>query len=342
MIRRLARSSGSQMRLEVTDSSHVGLCRREAQRLADAASFDATSSGRVAIAATELATNLIRHAGGGEMLLQPVGEGTERQIELLSIDRGPGIRSIERSLSDGYSTAGTAGTGLGAVRRLSATFDIHSAPGTGTVVLSRIASGSRASRKVPQIDFGAVSVAMHGELECGDGWSIVREGTRSALLVVDGLGHGAPAAAAAAAAIAAFDARPFAEPEQAMHELHRHLNGTRGAAAACALLDPEKSLLRYAGVGNIAGVIAAAGAQRGLLSHNGTLGATLRRAQQLDYPWATGSVLVMHSDGLSSRWSLAGYPDLGSRHPAVIAGVLYRDRSRQRDDATIIVASCPA
>lgn len=339
MIRHLARSSGTQMRLEVTDSSHVGLCRREAQRLADACGFDATSSGRVAIAATELANNLIGHAGCGEMLLQPVGDGPELEIELLSIDRGPGIECLERSMRDGYSTAGTAGTGLGAVRRLSATFDIYSRPGAGTVVLSRIGAGRGPARKAPEIEFGAVSVAMPGEFECGDGWSVVREGTRYALLVVDGLGHGTLAAAAAAAAIAAFGARPFAEPEQAMHELHRHLNGTRGAAAACALLDPEKALLRYAGVGNISGVIATAGAQRGLLSHNGTLGATLRRAQQLDYPWHAGSVLVMHSDGLSSRWSLAGYKDLGACHPAVIAGVLYRDRSRQRDDATVIVAS---
>jgi len=339
MIRRPTWSSGSQMRLEVTDSSHVGWCRREAQRLADASSFDTASSGRVALAATELATNLVRHAGGGELLVQPVGHGSELQIELLSVDRGPGIGCIERSLRDGYSTAGTAGTGLGAIHRLSATFDIHSCPGAGTVVLSRIGAGRRASGKAPEIEFGAVSVALRGELECGDGWSIIREGRRSALLVVDGLGHGAPAAAAAAVAMAAFDAQPFAEPEQAMHELHRHLNGTRGAAAACAVLDPEKSLLRYAGVGNIAGVIAAAGAQKGLLSHNGTLGAMLRRAQQLDYPWHAGSVLVMHSDGLSSRWSLAGYQDLGARHPAVIAGVLYRDRSRQHDDATVIVAS---
>jgi serine phosphatase RsbU (regulator of sigma subunit) len=180
---------------------------------------------------------------------------------------------------------------------------------------------------------------MRGELECGDGWSVVREGPRYALLVVDGLGHGTAAAAAAAAAIAAFGATPFTEPEQAMRELHRHLNGTRGAAAACAVLDAEKSQLRYAGVGNIAGVMVAAGAQKGLLSHNGTLGATLRRAQQLDYPWIAGSVLVMHSDGLSSRWSLPGYQGLGTHHPAVIAGVLYRDRCRQHDDATVIVVS---
>ena len=341
MTRRLLHTSGEQMHLEVTESTHVGACRRAAQHLADLARFDATSAGRVAIVASELATNLVRHGGGGELLLQSFADEHGRQIELLSIDRGPGIDCVEHSLRDGYSTAGSAGTGLGAVRRLSAVFDIYSRPGAGTVVLSRVGA-RRPARSASQVQFGALSVAMHGEIECGDAWCLAHEGGRHALMVVDGLGHGPLAAAAAAAAVAAFGARPFAEPEEAMHELHRHLNGTRGAAAACAVLDAENSLLRYAGDGNIAGVIATAGAQKGLLSHNGTLGAMLRRAQQLDYAWPAGSVLVMHSDGISSRWSLSAYEDLSARHPAVIAAVIYRDRTRKHDDATVIVASrCP-
>jgi len=341
MTRRRVHSGGHQMHLEVTDSTHVGACRREAQRLAELARFDATSAGRVAIVASELATNLVRHGGGGELLLQPVADEHGLQIELLAIDRGPGMYSVERSLRDGYSTGGSSGTGLGAVQRLSAAFDIYSRPGAGTVVLSRV-SPRKSARRSPQVEFGTISVAVHGELECGDAWCLAHEGGRHALMVVDGLGHGPLAAAAAAAAVAAFGARPFAEPEEAMHELHRHLNGTRGAAAACAVLDAENSLLRYAGVGNIAGVIATAGAQKGLLSHNGTLGAMLRRAQQLDYAWPAGSVLVMHSDGISSRWSLSAYEDLSARHPAVIAAVIYRDRARKHDDATVIVASrCP-
>lgn len=333
-------SSGNQVRLDVTDETHIGACRRQAQRLAAAWDFDDTSAGRVGIVATELATNLIRHAGGGELLLQPVSEGGQRQLELLSIDRGPGMVSLERSLRDGYSTGGSSGNGLGAVSRLSATFDVYSRHGAGTVVLSRIAARAPARRaRPPKLQFGTVSVAMRGEIECGDGWSVADDGTRQALLVVDGLGHGAPAAVAAAAALAAFGARPFAEPEEAMRELHLRLGGTRGAAGACALLDEEKSQLHYAGVGNIAGVIAAAGAQRGLVSQNGTLGAMVRTARQLDYPWREGSLLVMHSDGLSSRWSLALYGELVTRHPAVIAAVLYRDVSRGgRDDATVVVA----
>lgn len=338
MTAQLARS-GSQMRLEVTDSSHVGQCRREAQRLADTWRFDATSAGRVAIVATELATNLVRHGGGGEMLVQPVSDGTATQLELLAIDRGPGMGSLQTSLRDGHSTRGSAGTGLGAVSRLSAVFDVYSRAGAGTVVLSRVAARGRTPGKAPHLELGTISVAVRGEFECGDAWCIACQDGRHALLVVDGLGHGTLAAAAATVAVTAFGERPFEEPEAAMRELHRQLNGTRGAAGACAILDPEKSQLRYAGVGNICGVIAVAGAQRGLLSHNGTLGAVMRRVHQLDCPWSAGSVLIMHSDGLSSRWSLAAYADLATHHAAVIAAVIYRDLSRPRDDATVLVAS---
>ncbi|HYM29193.1 MAG TPA: ATP-binding protein, partial [Steroidobacteraceae bacterium] len=239
MTAQIARS-GSQMRLEVTDSSHVGQCRREAQRLADAWHFDATSAGRVAIVATELATNLVRHGGGGELLVQPVADGPATQLELLAIDRGPGMGSLQTSLRDGHSTKGSAGTGLGAVSRLSAVFDAYSRAGAGTGVLSRVAARSRTTRRPQDLELGTISVAVRGEPVCGDAWSIACQDGRQALLLVDGLGHGILAAAAATVAVTAFGERPFAEPEDAMRELHRQLNGTRGAAGACAILDPEK------------------------------------------------------------------------------------------------------
>jgi hypothetical protein len=76
---------------------------------------------------------------------------------------------------------------------------------------------------------------------------------------------------------------------------------------------------------------------RGLVSHNGTIGVEVRRLQQFDYESPAEALLVMHSDGLQSRWSLEAYPGIMHRHPALIAGVLYRDYSRQRDDLTVCV-----
>ena len=334
---------GAQMRLEIKEASHVGACRRTAQDLAGAWQLDATAVGRVGIVATELATNLIRHAGGGEILVQPIHYDGRLEIELLSIDRGSGMPA-EQALVDGYSTGGGgAGNGLGAVRRLSAAFDLYSQPQAGSVVFARVGAEERGRHKRgDSLELGAISVAMRGELECGDTWALAADGARHALLLVDGLGHGTFAAVAATAAAVAFAEAPLVAPEETMRTLHRKLAGTRGAAAACALLDTGGTQLQYAGVGNISGTLVQGETQRGLMSYNGTLGVRLTRARQLEYPWSAHSVLVLHSDGLSARWSLAAYPGLLARHAAVVAAVLYRDQVRDRDDATIVVARAAA
>jgi anti-sigma regulatory factor (Ser/Thr protein kinase) len=331
---------GAQLCLEVSDSSHVGACRRAAQRLAETWRFDETGAGRVGVVASELATNLLKHATAGVLLAQPVETGTTVQIELLAVDRGPGMASVDECLRDGYSTGGTSGTGLGAVRRMSAVFDIYSQLGKGSIVLARVASSAGPSRSAlltSDTQFGAVSIPISGESECGDIWSVAADESRYSLLVADGLGHGPLAAVAAAAAADAYAAQPFDPPQMMMQMLHRRLGGTRGAAAAYAVFDESVSKVRYAGIGNIAGCIIAPGMRKGLMSHNGTLGLSLSRSLGLDYDWPARAMIVMHSDGLSNRWSLEDYPGLAQCHPAVIAAALYRDFSRDRDDSTVVV-----
>jgi hypothetical protein len=91
-------------------------------------------------------------------------------------------------------------------------------------------------------------------------------------------------------------------------------------------------------VGNISGVIVQNAQTRSMVSYNGTVGHELRKVQEFQYPWPANGLLVMCSDGLSNRWEFRRYPGLAMRHPAVIAGVLWRDHNRGRDDATIFVA----
>jgi hypothetical protein len=226
---------------------------------------------------------------------------------------------------------------------MSSTFDMHSMEGKGTVVLSRItgkrvsALQDRAARRVP-FEFGAISIAVAGEVECGDIWRIAEDESRISLLVADGLGHGPLAARAAEAAASAFAARPFDDPSMVMQNLHLALTGGRGAAAACAQLRPNELEVNYSGVGNIGATIATSERSRGMVSHNGTLGVQLLRVQQFAYEWPHASHVIIHSDGLSARWTLSSYPGLQARHSGVIAAVLYRDFARQRDDATVVVA----
>jgi anti-sigma regulatory factor (Ser/Thr protein kinase) len=317
--------TATQRRHVIRDDSAVGEARRDSQRIAEAAGLNTTDVGRAGVVATELAKNLLRHGGGGELLLQPVVHGS---MELIALDRGPGMADVHKCMRDGFSTSSTPGTGLGAVRRLSAEFDIHSEVDRGTAVMARIGTAVKAP-------FGAISTPIEGELECGDTWRLAHRKEGTAVTVIDGLGHGVLAARAAVAAAGVFEQDPFMGPRAQMERMHQTLNGMRGAAGACAQVQGQDLL--YAGIGNISGRLCDSETSRGLVSHSGTLGYQSPRVQQFEYPPRKAALLIMHSDGISARWDLAKKQGLGNRHPAIVAAVLYRDHSRGRDDATIVV-----
>jgi anti-sigma regulatory factor (Ser/Thr protein kinase) len=325
------------MRLAISEQSDVGECRRTAKRLAERCELDESAVGKVCIVATELANNVLRHGGGGEVLMQVLDDGLARELEILALDRGPGMADVERCLRDGYSTSGTLGAGLGAVSRLSTIFDVFSVPSRGTVVLSRTRARAEQSAGTRGPQFGAISVALAGEIECGDTWRIADHGTTLSVMVADGLGHGSLAAVAAQAAARAFAERPFDEPARVMQNLHQGLLSSRGAVAACAHLQAEAARVEYAGIGNIYGALVGKERSRGMVSHNGTLGVQAPHTRQFAYEWPREELVIMHSDGLSARWNLTEHPGLFSHHPAIIAAVLYRDMARKRDDATVVV-----
>ena len=156
------------------------------------------------------------------------------------------------------------------------------------------------------------------------------------ILLADGLGHGPLAADAANRA-----KRVFGEtrggPLILMEAMHRALQSTRGAAVAVAEIDPAGRSVRYCGVGNIAGVIASANDSQHMVSMNGIVGHQAMRTREFTYRWDQNSLIVMHSDGISGRWQLSGYPGLAGRRASVIAAVLFRDLRKTSDDATVLV-----
>src|SRR5262245_38968592 len=123
---------GEGVALAVPESSQVGEARRAAVALADGLGFGEADAGKVALVVTEAASNLVKHGGGGELLLGVLERDGVAGIEVLALDRGPGMADLGRCLRDGYSTAGTRGTGLGAIARLSSGFEVHSADRRGT------------------------------------------------------------------------------------------------------------------------------------------------------------------------------------------------------------------
>lgn len=327
-------SNRSHTRHDVHETSQIGEARRNAARLAERAGMTPEGCNDVAIVATELATNLVNHARDGALLMRAAGFGCAG-VELIALDRGPGIGDLSRCLVDGYSTRGTPGNGFGSMRRLSAQFDVWTEP-AGTAVLARLGTFPR----IDALEIGSVCLALKGEQRCGDSWS-VREGEGSLLnlLLVDGLGHGFDAANAADAAVAAFDVGTENEPREQLERIDRELRGTRGGAVAVAGLDRTGRKIRFCGVGNIAARIDSGTSTRGLVSSNGIVGGQYRRSETYSYDWPAGALLVAHSDGLQTRWDLGRYPGLRNRHPALIAAVLYRDFARGHDDVTVVVVS---
>lgn len=331
-------SAPVQAQCPVHDESQVGAARRKARLVAEMASLDEVMVEHAAIVATELSTNMLRHAGGGDLLIQEITDDDFKGLELLAVDRGPGMRDVRRSLEDGHSTRGTPGTGLGAARRLSTIFDVYSEPDRGTVVLSRI--GSSATGKSSETRWGAVLTSAPGESVSGDQWAIVRGTDSLSLMVVDGLGHGMRAHDAAREAVTVFLAHAQEQPGAILIRLHEALHSSRGAALAIARVDLRSSTVTYAGIGNVAGVIVRTdGQQHGLVSNNGTIGAESISVREFQYEWRTGETFIMHSDGLRTRWSVKERAGLASCHPAIIAAVLHRDYLRGRDDATVVVLS---
>lgn len=330
------------IRVDVDEQTQIGAARRAAVALAQAHHVASDAIGRLAIIATEAATNIVRHAGRGYVVLRAFAVRGTPVVELLALDKGPGIPDVHRAMRDGYSTIGTAGQGLGGIERLADVFGIHSQRGMGTAVFARVGDRARRATGAPGStpvadDLGVVCMPLHGQTECGDAWQVVIGRQQTSVLVVDGLGHGPDAADAAVAAMAAFSSSINAPLETMLTALDANMRETRGAAVSIAVIDTALQRMQFGGIGNVEGRVLSGGTTEHLIPQNGIVGHGMPTPRSTNVAWAAGSRLVMHSDGIVPRWRLDVYETGATLHPALLAGLIYRDFARDRDDATVLV-----
>ncbi|CAG4916711.1 SpoIIE family protein phosphatase [Paraburkholderia gardini] len=339
-------STTAQQQFLVADTSQIAHVRRSVGDLARGLGFAETAAGRVAIVVTECATNILKHAGHGELLVrrlalaQPHSTQVRFGIEILALDKGPGIHDLHACFEDGYTTAGSAGSGMGAIQRQSDELDIWSQPGHGVAMRAVLwGDDARSAQPAGLFEYGVVNLPVAGETLCGDAWGVASTDEGVIIMVADGLGHGPQANAASMAAVRTLNSYARLPVVEIMDRAHDALRSTRGAAIGIARFDGVGGKLHFAGVGNVSAIVKQNdGTQRQMMSHNGIVGHNMRRAQEVDAPWSAHSQLVMHSDGLLTRWDIDHYPGLALHHPSLIAGVLYRDCTRGRDDVTVLVA----
>lgn len=334
------------------DRSYAGILKMDITRLAVSCGLSKSEVGKVNIIVSEMVSNLVKHAPkGGELLVRCLGPEPIIGLEIICLDYGPGMHDPQRMLLDGVSTAGTAGEGLGAIKRQSDEFDLYTQPGKGTVILSRLykAGHDARTKETGCFETGAVAVPKANEELCGDGWAVLNEAHNCSVIVLDGLGHGPKAHEASQQAVHIFGRSLQHDPAAIMRQVHEGIRQTRGAVGLIACINATKEHINLCGIGNIAGKVFTVSdgplttVSKNIVSYNGTLGyniPTNLNTQELE--WNNAKLLVLHSDGLKSRWDMSSYPNLHHHDPTTIAAVLYKDHSRQTDDTLVVVVRSKA
>ncbi|MDR6375604.1 ATP-binding protein [Paraburkholderia strydomiana] len=321
--------------LTLADKSGVADARRRAVQMAQSLGLPEKSQADAALIVTEAATNILKYAGHGEIVLKSA-DGGAGGLDVVALDRGPGIANLGAACSDGFSTGGSLGAGLGTIARHSVLFDIYSVAGNGTALFARVAD--KPAAKLSRFQVGARSTPKLGQDVNGDAWAVRHLADSMWVTLLDGLGHGPLAAEASRRAVDVFMAAdPVGLPADVMRDVHSGIKATRGAVMAIAKFEPASAVLSFAGIGNIVSVVHTGESAQHLLSMDGTVGYNVRAVRPGEARWVPGSVFIATTDGLSTRWNLNRHPGLTHRHPSLIASVLHRDFARDADDATVVV-----
>ncbi len=330
--------------LTVSHSCDVGEARRLTKALAGNLGFNASESEELAIVASELASNLVKHANGGLMILTPLEEGGRVGIRIESRDNGPGIKEIEQAITDGFSTSGSLGCGLGAVNRLMDEFEVQprldGKPGTQISCL-RLKRDYFQKIGICPLSFGIATRAYRHLDFNGDSFVIKRWGTSALIALIDGLGHGQFAHHAALAAREYIE-NHYDQPLEALFRgTGRACRATRGVVMAIALFDwgAEPITLTFSSIGNIETRAFGSAASMNFIRERGVVGFNAGDPVVTKNNWNPEAVLVMHTDGLNSAWRWTDFPELAGIPVAHTARYLLHKLAKNDDDTTVIVAS---
>jgi anti-sigma regulatory factor (Ser/Thr protein kinase) len=331
----------AQLIFTVADRSYFALLKKRIHALAMEIGFNEERTGKVDIIVAEIVTNLVKHAGGGQLIVKRIkdqhnGDG----IELISIDNGPGIPDLKKMMQDGISTTNTLGHGLGAIQRLSGKCEIYSQKGWGTIILSRIFKLEKDNfKKQLPVEISSLVLPKPGEEVCGDGFFYKQTKEKLKIFLGDGLGHGPEAALAVNTAINEFRHNTEEKPSDVIRTLHQSIRKTRGIVACVAVFSFKDKFWRICGVGNIATRISSFVGTKNYVAHNGIIGHNIPNTMKdQEIPYEPGQNIILASDGIKTKWDLLKYPGIIKSDLSILTAALYKDHTRNSDDASIVVA----
>lgn len=332
-------TADSETILSICSDVDVVLARTKGERLARSIGMEKAQVADVAIAISELASNLVKHrVTEGKIIIREIRGDGNKGIEVISSDLGPGIVDIDLAMTDGYSTAGSLGIGLPAVNRLMDEFQIRSHIGEGSLITThKWVKPEMPYMPVPELDLSVFSRPLPGQRYNGDAYFVKRYEDKITFAVIDGLGHGQDAHEAAQAAVDCLEnyyRRPFAEIFQLCHQ---RLKRTRGAAMSLCRINLKDRVMTHAGIGNVQTRVYSSEAAPAPFCINGALGVAIRTVKVDDYPLPENSTIIMFSDGILGRFSPDNIHGFLSQKPQILGKRIMDSYARDNDDATIIV-----
>ncbi|MBT1706159.1 ATP-binding protein [Chryseosolibacter indicus] len=327
----------------IEERSYVAYIKREIHREVANTRFNEQKRGEIDIIVSELASNLVKHAKGGDFLYRVYDEGEKDSVfEMLCIDSGVGMADPAKMMRDGVSTTHTLGQGLGAIQRLSDNFQLYSLPKWGTIIYSMVTTNSdKTLRKSAtlDVDISALCVNKPKETVCGDAFAMKRTDSTIQIFLGDGLGHGEHAHEAVKKAVSSFTECEESDPVSILRYMHEKVRRTRGLVASVAVLDLKSKYWKICAVGNILTRLYTGITFRNYLSYNGTVGMNIPNSlHNSEFDAEKNQFLVMCSDGIRSRYDISKYPSVLKYDMMVLAGAIYKDYTRGNDDSSIVVA----
>jgi anti-sigma regulatory factor (Ser/Thr protein kinase) len=324
--------------LQIVHEGSVGEARRRGKKLAGAVGFKGEDCDKIALVTVELATNLVKHAGGGRLVLTPMDSGGRIGLQIESIDQGPGIADAERAVGDGYSTAGSLGTGLGAVNRLMDELEIESKRGQGARIVCRkwVRRDTASTRPCP-LDIGAATRPRRANDANGDAFTIKHWAECALVGVIDGLGHGQLACRATQSARQYVEGHFDSPLGQIFRGVGRACRSTRGVVMALALFEWGMGRVVFASLGNIEVRVFPNSAPFRFRIRRGVIGLNAPSVTVTRHPWTSQDLMVLHSDGLGTRWTWKDFPGIDKKPAATVARELLQALGRDDDDATVLV-----
>lgn len=308
----------------------------------------------------ELGTNIIKYAKQGSIQVTKQRTDYFLDVQITANDEGPGIQDINLAMKDSYTTGGSLGLGLPALKRMADEFIIKSENDMGTSVYVRkkikllhknnakksaLAATSLPQRKELIVsrqqqknswDIGYYVRPMSGHMVSGDAVCVLEFDHYILLAVIDVTGHGDTAHEVANKLQHYIQQQKNLDLKWMMKALHEHLKGSVGAALGLFLVDVNEQSFEYISIGNTKARRSVGDIWRGV-AKDGVLGQRLPNLIAQQGHLNNGDVFVLWSDGLSDHLIDSFIKNIAYESSDKIAFDLIRSLGKRYDDASCIV-----